>query len=139
MITESACSNMKIKTEIVSDDENCDQNNNNQAYGSGDGERDYAKIAENRTATARKLLSIIKKGDFDELVLLLNTKPDLNVFINGQTALHHCLLLGMLTLMKLLIFPSSMKYLAISIISLIASYTEMFDSKIIFLFIILFS
>ena len=57
---------MKVKSEKV----NCDQNN------------------------ARKLLSVIKKGDYDELLLLLSTKPDLNVFINGQTALHHCLLLG---------------------------------------------
>ncbi|XP_074593621.1 notch-regulated ankyrin repeat-containing protein B-like [Brevipalpus obovatus] len=99
MITENSCSNMKIKTEIVSEDENCDQNNNNQGYNHGDNnnnnsELDFAKIAENRTATARKLFSIIKKGDFDDFILMLSTKPDLNVFINGQTALHHCLLQG---------------------------------------------
>lgn len=87
---------MKIKSEIVSDDENCDHNNNKSDFGK---EEHNSRSLENKTTTAKKLLSIIKKGDFDELVLMLSEKPDLNVFINGQTALHHCLLLGKLSSM----------------------------------------
>jgi len=86
---------MRIKSEkvvVTSESTKCDQNNNEFTNNFNN---DYLKThQENKTNIARKLLSIIRKGDFDELVLLLSTKPDLNVFINGQTALHHCLLLG---------------------------------------------
>jgi hypothetical protein len=53
-----------------------------------------ANDSENKNIVARKLLSVIREGDFDELLIILSTKPDLNVFINGQTALHYCLLFG---------------------------------------------
>lgn len=53
-----------------------------------------ANDSENKNIIARKLLSVIREGDFDELLILLSSKPDLNVFINGQTALHYCLLFG---------------------------------------------
>lgn len=51
-------------------------------------------LTNRKKATAHELLAIIGKGDFDQLQDLLRSKPDLNVFIEGQTALHHCLLLG---------------------------------------------
>lgn len=46
--------------------------------------------------TGRELVSVIRKGKFDEFINILNSKPnvDLNTFFNGNTALHHCLLLG---------------------------------------------
>lgn len=48
-----------------------------------------------KKALARELLSVIHSGDYDQLQDLLRSKPDLNVMVNGQTALHYCLLLGM--------------------------------------------
>ena len=48
----------------------------------------------NKTTIAKQILSVIRNDDFEELLIILRSKPDLNVFINGQTALHYCLLLG---------------------------------------------
>lgn len=50
-----------------------------------------------KTTMARELVSVIRKGKFDEFLDLLKSKPnvDLNIFINGNTALHYCLLFGM--------------------------------------------
>ncbi|XP_054153823.1 notch-regulated ankyrin repeat-containing protein B-like [Oppia nitens] len=50
--------------------------------------------ANQKTMIAKQIVSVIRDDDFDQLVTILRSKPDLNVFINGQTALHYCLLLG---------------------------------------------
>lgn len=48
-----------------------------------------------KTALAQRILALIDDDDFDNfLAILRHKKPDLNVFINGQTALHYCLMLG---------------------------------------------
>lgn len=50
---------------------------------------------QNKTILAQKILSVIRNDDFEQFSFILRCmKPDLNVFINGQTALHYCLLLG---------------------------------------------
>lgn len=82
---------MLFENDLDFDENNCDHNNNKSDFSKQD---TSSKGIESKTTTAKKLLTIIKKGDFDELMLMLSEKPDLNVFINGQTALHHCLLLG---------------------------------------------
>lgn len=85
--------------------ENCDQNNNrSNRISDNDNTTSMTTTTntissslcekESKTAAAKKVVSVITKGDFQELLNLLRFKPDLNVFINGQTALHYCLLLG---------------------------------------------
>lgn len=59
----------------------CDANNNSDSHS-------------HKMKTAKQLLSVIRSGDFEQLLAILRSKPDLNVFINGQTALHYCLLHG---------------------------------------------
>ena len=49
-----------------------------------------------KTTIAKQILSVIRNDDFEEFLIILRSKPDLNVFINGQTALHYCLLFGKL-------------------------------------------
>lgn len=46
-------------------------------------------------AKAGELFSCIRKGQYDEFVDLLESKPraDLNAFFDGNTALHYCLLM----------------------------------------------
>lgn len=46
-------------------------------------------------AKASELLTCIRKGQYDQFVDLLESKPraDLNAFFDGNTALHHCLLM----------------------------------------------
>lgn len=56
-----------------------------------------AEAHKHKVRLAKQIQSVILADDFAQLVKLLNSqtdKPDLNVFINGQTALHYCLLLG---------------------------------------------
>ena len=49
-----------------------------------------------KQSTARELMSIIRQGKYEDLVYLLQSRPntDLNIFVNGNTALHYCLILG---------------------------------------------
>ncbi|KAJ6218571.1 hypothetical protein RDWZM_009728 [Blomia tropicalis] len=48
-----------------------------------------------KMALANRLLSVIRNGDFKHFQTIIQEhKPDLNVFVNGQTALHYCLTLG---------------------------------------------
>ncbi|UXI16406.1 hypothetical protein NH340_JMT02349 [Sarcoptes scabiei] len=50
---------------------------------------------QNKTILAQKILSMIREDDYEQFVSTLRfAKPDLNIFINGQTALHYCLLMG---------------------------------------------
>lgn len=54
-------------------------------------------ISNNKKATtARELVALIRKGEFSEFLCLLESKPnvDLNMFVNGNTALHYCLMFG---------------------------------------------
>jgi len=51
-------------------------------------------IYERKQATAKRLLKAIQSNDFEHLKRLLESKPDLNVLVNGQTVLHYCLLMG---------------------------------------------
>lgn len=54
-----------------------------------------AETRHSKTQLAQQILSVIRNDDFENFLSILNrSKPDLNVFINGQTALHYCLLLG---------------------------------------------
>ncbi|KAH9497863.1 hypothetical protein DERF_013817 [Dermatophagoides farinae] len=57
--------------------------------------RQQEQSYQNKILLAQKILKIIKNDDYEQFAKILQyTKPDLNVFINGQTALHYCLLLG---------------------------------------------
>jgi hypothetical protein len=94
---------MKVKQE-VSDSQNkqndisckyqsydqfrCDTNNNSNKNNCS------VTATTNRTNIAKQILSVIRNDDFEELLIILRSKPDLNVFIDGQTALHYCLLFG---------------------------------------------
>lgn len=49
---------------------------------------------ESKQATTKRLLKAIQSNDFEHLKRLLESKPDLNVLVNGQTVLHYCLLMG---------------------------------------------
>lgn len=51
-------------------------------------------VYERKQATAKRLLKAIQSNDFEHLKRLLESKPDLNVLVNGQTVLHYCLLMG---------------------------------------------
>ena len=51
-------------------------------------------IYESKQATAKRILKAVQNNDFENLKRLLESKPDLNVLVNGQTVLHHCLLMG---------------------------------------------
>lgn len=54
-----------------------------------------AESYHSKTNLAQQILSVIRNDDFERFLSILDrSKPDLNVFINGQTALHYCLLLG---------------------------------------------
>lgn len=46
---------------------------------------------------ASELFTCIRKGQYDEFVDILGSKPraDLNAFFDGNTALHYCLLMRM--------------------------------------------
>lgn len=47
-------------------------------------------------ATVKDLVSIIRKGSFEDFLGILKSIPNtnLNTFVNGNTALHHCLIEG---------------------------------------------
>lgn len=51
-----------------------------------------------KLALVQKLISVIDDDDFERFrtILRQSKQPDLNVFVNGQTALHHALLRGTL-------------------------------------------
>ena len=53
-------------------------------------------ISNRRVSTAKELVAVIRKDKFDEFLRLLESKPsaDLNTFVNGNTALHYCLMFG---------------------------------------------
>ena len=53
-------------------------------------------LSNKRLCTAKEIVSLIRKGKFDEFLNLLQSKPnlDVNTFVNGNTALHYCLLFG---------------------------------------------
>jgi len=51
-------------------------------------------VYERKQAIAKRLLKAIQSNDFEHLKRLLESKPDLNVLVNGQTVLHYCLLMG---------------------------------------------
>jgi ankyrin repeat protein len=53
-----------------------------------------ADLTNRKKSTARLLMLAIEKADYEELQSLLQSKPDLNVFLDGHTALHYCLRLG---------------------------------------------
>lgn len=57
-------------------------------------------LSNKRLCSAKEVISLIRKGKFDEFLNLLQSKPniDLNTFVNGNTALHYCLLFGKLLL-----------------------------------------
>ena len=61
-------------------------------------DKPFQDISNKKSSTARELVSIIKQGRLEDLVYLLESKPntDLNTFVNGNTALHYCLMLGKL-------------------------------------------
>ncbi|KAH9425924.1 Receptor-interacting serine/threonine-protein kinase 4, partial [Dermatophagoides pteronyssinus] len=57
--------------------------------------RQQEESYQNKILLAKKILKLIQNNDYEQFSrILLYKKPDLNVFINGQTALHYCLLLG---------------------------------------------
>src|SRR5690606_15191770 len=63
--------------------------------------RQSAQSRQAKTHLAQQILSVIRNDDFDKfLSILARQKPDLNVFIDGQTALHYCLMLGELWLLS---------------------------------------
>lgn len=51
-------------------------------------------VYERKQAVAKRLLKAVQSNDFEHLKRLLESKPDLNVLVNGQTVLHYCLLMG---------------------------------------------
>lgn len=51
-------------------------------------------VYESKQATTKRLLKAIQSNDFEHLKRLLESKPDLNVLVNGQTVLHYALLMG---------------------------------------------
>jgi Fe-S-cluster-containing dehydrogenase component len=59
-------------------------------------DKPFQDISNKKSSTAREVVSIIKQGRLEDLVHLLDSQPntDLNTYVNGNTALHHCLLLG---------------------------------------------
>ena len=89
---------MKVKQEITETNDNCkyqsydrfrcDTNNNSNKNNC------INSNVNHKTMIAKQILSVIRNDDFEEFLIILRSKPDLNVFINGQTALHYCLLLG---------------------------------------------
>jgi ankyrin repeat protein len=89
---------MKVKQEVTETNDNCkyqsydrfrcDTNNNSNKNNC------INSNVNNKTMIAKQILSVIRNDDFEELLIILRSKPDLNVFINGQTALHYCLLFG---------------------------------------------
>lgn len=83
---------MKVKQEKVDDSssQSQDQCDNNNLNSNKSVNSNYV----NKTTIAKQLLTVIRNNDFDELLIILRSKPDLNVFLNGQTALHYCLLFG---------------------------------------------
>jgi len=97
---------MKIKQEITTDEEvsqsqdqkKCDNSNNNHSNIAHHNSAKCVNTINNnythKTKIARQVLAVIRNGDYEELLIILKSKPDLNVFINGQTALHSCLLSG---------------------------------------------
>jgi len=88
---------MKVKQEVTETHDNCryqsqehlrcDTNHTNHIISN-------KNHCNNKTSIAKHIQSVIRDDDFEELLIILRSKPDLNVFINGQTALHYCLLLG---------------------------------------------
>ncbi|KAI1284827.1 Notch-regulated ankyrin repeat-containing protein [Halotydeus destructor] len=82
----SSMSTAPVAANLVSQS-NCDRMNSDPPPG-------LADLTNRKKDTARELLAIIRKGNYGELLDLLRSKPDLNVYVNGQTALHYCLLLG---------------------------------------------
>jgi len=102
---------MKVKQEVLESNDNykyqsrdcfsCDTNNNSNKNISNHTINNNSNHinsdnsnASHKTTIAKQILSVIRNDDFEELLIILRSKPDLNVFVNGQTALHYCLLLG---------------------------------------------
>lgn len=56
----------------------------------------FQDISNKKQSTIKELVSIIRQGNWDELVSHLESKPntDLNAFVNGNTVLHYCLMFG---------------------------------------------
>lgn len=62
-----------------------DMNNNNSEI----------ELANAKRALIRELIALIRANDFEGFIKFLKkNRPDLNVFINGQTVLHEALILG---------------------------------------------
>lgn len=55
-------------------------------------------VTNKRQSAACEIISVIRRGKFDEFTSLLSSKQnvDVNTFVNGNTALHYCLLFGKL-------------------------------------------
>lgn len=51
-------------------------------------------VYERKQTAIKHLLKAVQSNDFEHLKRLLESKPDLNVLLNGQTILHYCLLMG---------------------------------------------
>jgi len=88
--SKECCISSSLTSHILCDSKN--NSKNNQMLTSH--EVAFSDLNNPKKKTAREMVSIIRKGNMEELKILLRSKPDLNVFVNGQTALHYCLLLG---------------------------------------------
>ena len=91
-VSESQSKQNDISCKYQSYDQfRCDTNNNSNKNHCNPSP---ATTLSQRTNIAKQILSVIRNDDFEELLIILRSKPDLNVFIDGQTALHYCLLFG---------------------------------------------
>ena len=80
----------QIKTEVVPDETKVKEDCLSQEHELSSS----AVKLESPDNILEQVFSIIQSGTLAQLTDVLKFKPDLNVYVNGETALHHCISTG---------------------------------------------